>query len=118
MAFGGAQDILGVPRQEFIASDVATTLGDAAAIYDRFRQVAADVVHGVLLVRETNSVFNNTLAGNLGKDLDPLRRLPGYEEIFGSASYCKCQHCQSIFSPAAYFVDLMRWCEDYVPPLG
>ena len=116
--FGGAQDILGVPRQEFIASDVATTLGDAAAIYDRFRQIAADVVHKVLLVRETNSIFNHTLAGNLGKELDPLRRLPGYEEIFGSASYCKCQHCQSIFSPAAYFVDLMRWCEDYVPPWG
>jgi Tc toxin complex TcA C-terminal TcB-binding domain/Neuraminidase-like domain/Salmonella virulence plasmid 28.1kDa A protein len=43
-----------------------------------------------------------------------LRRLPGYAELFGSQSTCRCAHCQSILSPAAYFVDLMSFVEENV----
>lgn len=34
-------------------------------------------------------------------------KIPGYAELFGSAAFCDCRHCQSVLSPAAYFVDLM-----------
>ena len=40
-----------------------------------------------------------------------LRDIPGYEDLFGPQNYCKCRDCQSIFSAAAYFVDLMRFIE-------
>ncbi len=40
--------------------------------------------------------------------------LPGYQDIFGSLNYCECEHCKSIFGPAAYFVDLMRIIDKYV----
>jgi hypothetical protein len=40
-----------------------------------------------------------------------LRRIDGYETIFGNLDYCDCQHCRSIFGPAAYFVDLMQYVE-------
>ena len=40
-----------------------------------------------------------------------LQDLPGYSELFGPQNYCKCPHCQSIFGPAAYFVDLMRFID-------
>lgn len=36
-----------------------------------------------------------------------LQQLEGYSTFFGEQDYCKCKHCQSIISPAAYFVDLM-----------
>ena len=42
---------------------------------------------------------------------DYLKKIEGFEELFGSQDYCKCQHCQSILSPAAYFVDLMSFVE-------
>ena len=40
-----------------------------------------------------------------------LRELAGLDELFGVESYCDCPHCQSVLSPAAYFVDLMRFIE-------
>ena len=43
-----------------------------------------------------------------------LKRYDGYEDYFGSLDYCDCKHCNSIFSPAAYFVDLMAWLEKLV----
>jgi peptidoglycan hydrolase-like protein with peptidoglycan-binding domain len=46
-----------------------------------------------------------------GTLINVLQELPGYSELFGPQNYCKCPHCRSIFSPAAYFVDLMRFIE-------
>ena len=36
-----------------------------------------------------------------------LKKIDGFDDLFGSQNYCHCEHCQSILSPAAYFVDLM-----------
>lgn len=43
-----------------------------------------------------------------------LRRLEGFEEMFGRQATCKCRHCQSVLSAAAYFVDLMRFIDENV----
>jgi peptidoglycan hydrolase-like protein with peptidoglycan-binding domain len=40
-----------------------------------------------------------------------LKKNPNLETLFGSLSYCECQHCRSVYSPAAYFVDLLHWLE-------
>lgn len=45
---------------------------------------------------------------------DGIRKLPGYEELFGDQSYCDCAACDSILGPAAYFVDLMSFVDDKV----
>ncbi|WP_371223413.1 neuraminidase-like domain-containing protein [Roseovarius sp. 2305UL8-3] len=45
---------------------------------------------------------------------DGLKKLPGYEDLFGNQSFCDCAHCDSILSPAAYFVDLMNFVDDNV----
>ena len=45
-----------------------------------------------------------------------LKKLAGYEDLFGSLSFCDCAHCQSILSPAAYFVDLMTFVDEYIRP--
>jgi len=53
--------------------------------------------------------------GNAGPDIkDYLRKIPGYQDLFGELAFCDCEHCQSIYSPAAYFVDLMQFVERYV----
>ncbi|WP_424101162.1 LamG-like jellyroll fold domain-containing protein [Moorena producens] len=43
-----------------------------------------------------------------------LGDIPSYPELFGSLDYLQCEPCQSIFSPSAYFVDLMRMVEEYI----
>ena len=59
--------------------------------------------------------FDWTAVGNTGPNIqDYLRDIPGYQDLFGALSHCECEHCQSIYSPAAYFVDLMQFVEQYV----
>jgi hypothetical protein len=43
-----------------------------------------------------------------------LRRLDGYVALFGSQTACRCEDCQSILSPAAYFVDLLAFVDRQV----
>jgi len=59
--------------------------------------------------RLENKSFNNT--NQLQRH---FQQLPSYQKIFGSLDYLQCDPCQSIFSPAAYFVDLMRIVEQYI----
>lgn len=40
-----------------------------------------------------------------------IRRVPTMESLFGSLDYCECQDCQSVLSPAAYFVDLLQYVD-------
>lgn len=38
-------------------------------------------------------------------------KFPTLETLFGSVDYCHCDHCQSVLSPAAYLVDLLRFVD-------
>lgn len=57
-------------------------------------------------------VLNNTTP--FPNPLAKLAKLPGYAELFGSLNHCACKHCQSVLSPAAYFVDLMHFVEQNI----
>jgi len=41
-----------------------------------------------------------------------IAALPNLQALFGSLDYCECTHCRSVYSPAAYFVDVMRYLGD------
>lgn len=59
--------------------------------------------------------FNWTNVGNASPAIkDYLRQIPGYQDLFGELAFCDCEHCQSIYSPAAYFVDMMEFTQQYV----
>ena len=38
-----------------------------------------------------------------------IKALPSLAALFGSLDYCECSSCRSVYSPAAYFVDVMRF---------
>jgi hypothetical protein len=40
---------------------------------------------------------------------EQIATLPNLQTLFGSLDYCACAHCRSVYSPAAYFVDIMRF---------
>src|SRR3954471_21712333 len=40
---------------------------------------------------------------------DVVKLVPSYADLFGEQSICACDDCQSILSPAAYFVDLLQF---------
>lgn len=41
-----------------------------------------------------------------------IRDNPDWETLFGSVDFCACEHCRSVYSPAAYYVDLLRWLDN------
>jgi len=88
----------------------------AKAYYDKaLGQVAAAGNSLVSIVDLLKGGFDTLGVGNLlPSTLDYLKQLDGYADLFGSQDYCNCEHCQSILSPAAYFVDLMCFVEENV----
>ncbi len=59
--------------------------------------------------------FDWTNVGNTSPSIqDYLKDIPGYQDLFGDLAFCDCEWCQSIYSPAAYFVDLMQFVEKHV----
>ena len=59
--------------------------------------------------------FDWTAVGNITPDISGyLRDIPGYEDLFGTMAFCDCKDCQSIYSPAAYFVDLIEFIDRHV----
>ncbi|MBS0150492.1 MAG: peptidoglycan-binding protein [Nitrospira sp.] len=36
-----------------------------------------------------------------------------WSSLFGDVDYCACEHCRSIYSPAAYLVDLLAWLDTH-----
>lgn len=38
-------------------------------------------------------------------------QIPDMEAMFGSFNTCSCSDCQSVYSPAAYFTDLLHWAK-------
>jgi ABC toxin N-terminal region/Neuraminidase-like domain/Salmonella virulence plasmid 28.1kDa A protein len=42
---------------------------------------------------------------------ESLKQYPTMESLFGSMDSCECEHCSSVLSPAAYFVDLLQFLD-------
>ena len=79
-------------------SAMATTSSAAATIADALR-----------------GGFTGLKVANLSPSIeDYFRHIDGWEDLFGSQDYCRCEHCSSILSPAAYFVDLMSFIESNI----
>lgn len=38
--------------------------------------------------------------------------IPNWETLFGRFDICECEHCRSVFSPAAYLVDILQFLKD------
>ena len=74
-------------------------------------EAVAGAVGAVLEAADTG--FGSLAVGNLAPSTrEFFRGIDGYDDLFGELDYCRCEECASLLSPAAYFVDLMRFVED------
>ena len=95
----------------------AAVLGGADKAIEAYRN--AQHRHATAL----NFYLNNALASNLpspsvvgngamkapAKTLAAASATPTLPTLFGSLDLCDCSQCQSLYSPAAYFVDILRF---------
>ena len=110
------------------AMAVATTRADVVAartglksdVVARYQEKAKRVASGVTaqigsLIDIVKGGFKDTGVGNVSPQLlEYIKEIPGFEDFFGNQDYCNCDHCSSILSPAAYFVDLMTFVDEHV----
>ena len=63
------------------------------------------------LVRESPSVVPNFTY--TAEEIEEFKKdIPNLEVLFGSLDFCECEHCRSLYSPAAYLTDLLRFLEE------
>lgn len=51
-------------------------------------------------------------AGNVGALAVEIDDFPNIANLFGNADMCECEECRSIFSPAAYFADVLMFLDN------
>ncbi len=88
----------------------------AAAYYAEALAALSSISSTVLsIVDVLGGGFEALSVANLSPGIGSyFRTLDGWEDLFGSHDYCRCEHCSSILGPAAYFVDLMQFVDAHV----
>jgi hypothetical protein len=89
----------------------------ARLVYRRSVAIKTTVAHAAANLRDlaASPALKSTLFHNASADvIDLAQSIPGYQDLFGSLDFCSCPECQSIFGPAAYFVDIMRISQQYI----
>ena len=117
--YDSAQHIALKTEQRFLADNSSLFDSDEEALncYRRARGIKGLVEH--FCANLHSSVASPHFAGSpVNNVADTLsasaQSIPNYTDIFGSQNFCACEHCASIFGPAAYVLDLMRIIDDYI----
>jgi len=112
-------NITNMARSIFV-NDYAKYLHDnkqkAGDIYDKAVAKKSQILNTYVAISQHKSPFYSaTRFDNLSQATDQnFNHIPSYEDLFGEVDFCSCPHCRTIFSPAAYFVDLMNMQSKYI----
>lgn len=139
--FDSAYRVARMPREQFVAA-VASDLGGAqrardihAAAHHVMGQALTIFGHmanstrgtGVAVIEQGTlpAPFTSTNAGpamppkaGFGGSTPTADPLPNWQELFGDVALCDCEECHSVYSPAAYFVDLLDMLDNATASTG
>ncbi|MFC9660067.1 neuraminidase-like domain-containing protein [Nocardia sp. NPDC127606] len=116
-----AQKIYFMGEGQFVAAVAKVpNQGGVAAISTRqartiYRKAETTYAHALALFGDYNfAIVGRQLAALPQHTLDAdaaakIRTLPNLATLFGSLDYCDCIDCQSVYSPASHFVDVLRF---------
>lgn len=121
-----------VPRYEAISSLMAEGLDSAHVIASmpeeifvgQFAQQMGSEFHASMIWESAVDTRDHALvafgnAAELSRGVNPrvigpslsIRSMSNYAELFGRFDLCECEQCRSVYSPAAYFVDLLHFLD-------
>lgn len=94
----------------------SATLGGAATARAVYAKAAQKADTAVLLLSQ--SAYMNRISVNAVPTQLVGPGIPDLEDLFGSLDACQCLHCSSVYSPAAYLVDVLHFlmnCDSATP---
>ncbi len=114
--YRSAPQIAQTPAQLFF-SNVSDVLDHrtASQLYNTAREVTARSINFLGKYHQgLNASEFSVIRGNvINTDNTSLRQIfPNIESLLGETDYCACEHCKSVFGPAAYLVDLLQFCQE------
>ncbi|MEI9806811.1 MAG: Tc toxin subunit A [Bacteroidota bacterium] len=120
--FTSANMIAAIPEHKFIREHAAKfdyngQTATTRKVYNAAKKIAAGTKHLLANIHGTvgSSHFRSMPANNMNKQMaDYYEKLPGYQDLFNGLNYVSVSDCNSIFSPAAYFLDMMRIIDGYI----
>jgi hypothetical protein len=103
-----AQAIASVPEEVFV-KHLGQQMG--GEFYARVIFESAVDMRDLALVAYGNATEIARGAGPyaIGAPSPSIRSMAAYADLFGRFDLCDCEHCRSVYSPAAYFVDLLEF---------
>lgn len=104
--FDSALKIRRMGPAQFIRT-TAQELGGAAVAEQVYTNAARQSDTSLLLLSKTkffNPISPAIIAPHLFGE-----GVPDLEDLFGSLDLCQCDHCSSVYSPAAYLVDILHF---------
>ena len=119
-----ALQIAAMTREEFLAAFEA----DIKEKMEGDRSLAIKIHQEAILIREKATLlwanikdtvaspfFRNTLTNNIPQEFfDHQEAIPGFDKLFGNLDFVECDHCRSVFGPAAYLVDILRFVDEHI----
>lgn len=114
-----AYTIANIPRKSFIKTYSKDLGGEdkAFAIHQRASHISTraemaamhmmEYSHGLLPQKVMGAKEYKAAMAVIEKHLP--NPTPNYAELFGSPDICECKHCRSVYSAAAYFIELLRF---------
>ncbi len=110
-----AYSIANIPRKSFMKTYGKVLGGEEAAfvIHQRAEHIGTKAEFTAMHLMEYSHgpmpAFVMGSAGYTAAMTVLQNRLPNYSELFGSPDICECEHCRSVYSAAAYLVELLRF---------
>ncbi|MEI7660987.1 MAG: hypothetical protein WCK34_02255, partial [Bacteroidota bacterium] len=104
-----AFNIVTVPQSLFV-ENFRTVLGSEEAATLVYEQAGRNYMHSVMVWAQThpNLSFGTTTTPAPIAD-------PDLRTMFGTLDSCECEQCKSVFSPAAYYTDIMNFLAARTP---
>ena len=107
-----ARSIVNMGQSNFVRlyGDALGSPGQATQIYNKAEHISA---MSMTLLTKYGANFNSVAPYVIPKLPKPTEdEIPDWPTLFGSLDFCDCQHCRSVYSPAAYLVDLLEFLKN------
>jgi hypothetical protein len=115
-----AQSVSSLSEDAFVRKFEAPLGGSdtARVVHRNARQVVATATNLFTMVHQAVNDVVPMAMGGPAISTALTKQVPDWATLFGRLDLCECRHCRSVYSPAAYLVDLLQFLNPTALPPG